>query len=144
MKTLPSLFSFFLPLPCLRHLSLFGECIPQPLARKAWGRCPAVSMREIYSALAAWHPAGFSVWVVSHSPDPLPRLPTGQWGARLIGWSEKCHCRSFVGLGLNAVVCWLSESILVVVVVHLPRSHAASIASQKSSWNFIAQNLWGS
>jgi len=31
----------------------------QLLTRKAWGRCPAVSMREIYYALAAWHPAGF-------------------------------------------------------------------------------------
>jgi len=55
------------------HGRLFGKCIPQPLVRKAWGRCPAVSMNEIYSALMAWHPAGFSVWVVSHSPDTLPR-----------------------------------------------------------------------
>jgi len=33
----------------------------QPLARKAWGRCPAVSMKTVHSAVAAWHPAGFSV-----------------------------------------------------------------------------------
>src|SRR6218665_450813 len=59
-----------LPLPCRRHGRLFGECIPQPLARKAWDRFPAISLMEIYSTLAAWHPAGFSVWVVSHSPDP--------------------------------------------------------------------------
>src|SRR6218665_2361535 len=32
---------------------------PQPLARQAWGRCLAVSMKTIYSALAALHPAGF-------------------------------------------------------------------------------------
>ena len=50
-----------------------ASVFPQPLARKAWGRFPAVSMREIYSALAAWYPSGFSVWVVSHSTDPLPR-----------------------------------------------------------------------
>src|SRR6218665_477607 len=63
----------------------FGECIPQPLARKAWGWCPAVSMREIYYALAAWHPAGCSVWVVSHSRI-LSRgnIPTGQWGPSLL------------------------------------------------------------
>src|SRR6218665_3525776 len=46
---------------------------PQPLARQAWGRYPAVSMKTVYSALAAWHHAGFTVWVVSHSPSPLPR-----------------------------------------------------------------------
>jgi len=33
----------------------------------------AVSMKTVYSALAAWHPAGFSVWVVSHSSSPLPK-----------------------------------------------------------------------
>src|SRR6218665_1015815 len=40
---------------------------PQPLARQAWGRCLAVSMKTVYSVIAAWHPVGFSVWVVSHS-----------------------------------------------------------------------------
>jgi len=46
---------------------------PQPLARQAWSRCLAVSMKTVYSALAAWHPAEFSVWVVSHGSSPLPR-----------------------------------------------------------------------
>jgi len=46
---------------------------PQPLARQAWGSCLAVSMKTIYYALVAWHPAGLSVWVVSHSSSPLPR-----------------------------------------------------------------------
>src|SRR6218665_2710694 len=46
---------------------------PQPLARQAWGRCLAVSKKTVYSALAAWHPVGLSVWVVSHGPSPLPR-----------------------------------------------------------------------
>src|SRR6218665_316176 len=69
-----------MPLPCRRHGSgiedmeaSLASVFLQPLARKAWGRCPTVSMREIYSALAEWHPVEFSVWVVSHSPDPLPR-----------------------------------------------------------------------
>src|SRR6218665_3239151 len=33
---------------------------PQALARQAWGRCLAILMKAVYSALAAWHPAGFS------------------------------------------------------------------------------------
>ena len=44
-----------------------------PPARQAWGRCLAVSMKTVYSTLAAWHPTEFSVWVVSHSSSPLPR-----------------------------------------------------------------------
>jgi len=52
---------------------LISRLVPQPLARQAWGRCLAVSMKTIYSALAAWQLAGFSVWVVSHSSSPLPR-----------------------------------------------------------------------
>src|SRR6218665_89521 len=55
---------------------------PQQLARQAWGRCLAISIKTVYSALVAWHPAGFSVWVVSHSPSPLRGNPLG----RLIGW----------------------------------------------------------
>ena len=101
----------------------------------------------------------------------------GKWVNRIKLWSQgvttlpdKSHCQSFVGLGLNAVVCWLCESMVlynaicyaciilfsvryhseivifnnnavVVVVVRVPHSHAASINSQKSSlkmsWNFI-------
>src|SRR6218665_3004291 len=39
-------------------------------------------MKIVYSTLAALHLAGFSVWVVSHSPSPLRGNPLG----RLIGW----------------------------------------------------------
>jgi len=55
------------------HGNSLAKVFPQPFARKAWGRCLAVSMRVIYYTLAAWHPAGFSVWIVSHSTDPLHR-----------------------------------------------------------------------
>jgi len=30
-----------------------ANVFPHPLARKAWGRCPAASMRETYYAFAA-------------------------------------------------------------------------------------------
>src|SRR6218665_3147152 len=55
-----------------------ASSFPQPwhLQSRRGGRCPAVSMKAVYSAFAAWNPAGFSVWVVSHI----------QW--RPLGWSE--------------------------------------------------------
>src|SRR6218665_4041780 len=70
---------------------------PQPLARQAWGRCPAVSMKTVYSALAAWHPVRFSVWVVSRTSPGTHRAV----GARLIGWRPELaksplrHCAGF-------------------------------------------------
>src|SRR6218665_4212290 len=54
-------------LGCSSEENSSAGSFPQPLARQAWGRCLAVSIKTVYSALVAWHPAGFSDWVVSHS-----------------------------------------------------------------------------
>jgi len=34
------------------------------------------------------------------------------------GNPARCHCQSFAGLGLNAVVCWLCESMAVYNVIN--------------------------
>src|SRR6218665_2066637 len=68
-------------LGCSSEENSSAGSFPQPLAKQAWGRCLAISIKTVYSSLVAWHP-GFSVWVVSHSPSPLRGNPLG----RLIGW----------------------------------------------------------
>ena len=76
-----------LPLDFIRVSSL------RPTYRHPFGRPFTYSLFRLISRLVTGSDtrccgsrggAGFSVWVVYHSPNPLPRWPTGQWGPGLL------------------------------------------------------------
>src|SRR6218665_1154436 len=70
-----------------------ANVFPQLLARKAWGRCPAVSMREIYYVLAAWHLPDFlsGLSAIAESSPEVTHWAVGAMGFLVGGLYMPSH-----------------------------------------------------